>query len=104
MDKTIEITRYTYYRFSSRDDEDAVLFLYDENSNAVGKVVFVGEGQELPAAEQVNGRYRLYYRRSVLQEVIDLLRNEGPIFLRWKDGLNTTLSTEYEPIGEGETH
>lgn len=102
MEKTIEITRYTYHRFSSRDEEDAVLFLYDGKANLVGEVIFVGAEQILPAAEQVNGKYRLYYRRSALPEVIDLLRNEGPVFLRWKDGLNTTLSTEYEPIGEGE--
>jgi hypothetical protein len=33
---------------------------------------------------------------------LDLLRNEGPIELRWAGPFDSCLSTEYEPVGEGE--
>ncbi len=63
---------------------------------------FVSDAGTLPPARAVDGKYVLYYRRSRLSDVVDLLRNEGPIYLIWDGAANTTLSTEYEPVGEGE--
>ena len=40
--------------------------------------------------------------RSSLATVLDLLRNEGPIELRWAGPFDTRLSTALEPVGEGE--
>jgi hypothetical protein len=44
----------------------------------------------------------LYFARSRFSAVLDLLRNEGPIELRWAGPFDSCLSTEYEPVGEGE--
>ena len=35
-------------------------------------------------------------------QVVDLLRNESPVYLLWGEGRNTALATGYEPVGEGE--
>jgi hypothetical protein len=96
------VAKYTYHLFSSRDEDRVVIFLYDEKSDVVGEVFFVGEDEPLPPAQEANGKVALYFRRSQLMDVVDLLRNEGPIRLRWAGPFDTSLSTEYEPIGEGE--
>jgi hypothetical protein len=100
---TVAVVKYTYHLFSSREDEDPVaIFLYDEKSDVVGEVFFVAEDKPLPPAQEAQGRVSLHFRRSQLMDVLDLLRNEGPITLRWAGPFDTSLSTEYEPIGEGE--
>lgn len=106
MSKSIKIKKYLYYLFSSREDATPVLFLYDSRGTHVAYVYFRSDAQSLPEAKQhSNGRYALYYRRSVLPELIDMLRNEKPIYLLWvPEGTNNTrISTTKELIGEEET-
>ena len=106
MAQSIELGKYLYYLFSSREDATPVMFLYDSNNAHAAYVYFRGDSQPLPAAKQYsNGRYALYYRRSVLPELIDMLRNEKPIYLHWvPEGTNNTrVSTTAELIGEEET-
>lgn len=102
MSDEIEITKYTYHCYSSRDRDDVVLYLYDEHSAVIGQVLTVPDGEPLPPAERHDGRAMLYYHRAVIPQVVDLLRNEGPVYLQWGDGRNTALATGYEPVGENE--
>lgn len=102
MNREIEISRYTSHCFSSRERGDIVLFLYDGRSNVVGQVFAVPDGEPLPPAEQRDGRVLLYFHRAAVPQVIDLLRNEGPVFLRWNERGEAALETGYEPVGEGE--
>ena len=105
MAESINIKKYLYYLFSSREDASPVLFLYDDNNSHVAYVYFRGGSQPLPEARQfANGRYALYYRRSTLPEIIDMLRNEKPIYLHWvPEGTNNTrISTTPELVGEGD--
>jgi hypothetical protein len=61
---------------------------------------------DLKAAYQVAPNdYAFYYHHSQLQHLIDMLRNEKPIFVFFNDegGLpNSRISTTDEPVGEGE--
>ena len=105
MERVQTVDRYTCHLFSSRGTDDVVIYLYDPGSNLVGKVYFLPDGDPLPPAEQREGElccYTLYYPRASLPSVLDLLRNEGPISIVWRGGMDTSLSTEYEPVGEGE--
>lgn len=105
MASSIEIKKYLYYLFSSREDATPVLFLYGANNAHIGYVYFRSDSQALPEARQyASGKYALYYRRSVLPELIDMLRNEKPIYLHWvPEGTNNTrISTAPEPVGEEE--
>ena len=102
MPAPIRVASYTYHVYSSRDEGDVVLYLYDEHSTLVAQLFFVPEGKALPSASKAEGRHTLYFRRRHLPEVLDLLRNEGPLYLTWDGGFGTNLSTEYEPIGAGE--
>jgi hypothetical protein len=101
---SIEIARYSYYLFSTRPDDDAVVYLYDSESTVVAELFFVHDGAPLPEAGQTHsGRYVLYYRRGVLPELIDMLRNERPVYLTWKDGESAALSTGFEMVGANES-
>jgi hypothetical protein len=105
MAQTFEISKYLYYLFSSREDATPVLFLYDTSGAHIAYVYFRGDSQALPQARQLpSGQYALYYRRSVLPELIDMLRNEKPIYLHWvpQGTNNTRISTTVELVGEGE--
>ncbi|MDH5805678.1 MAG: hypothetical protein OEZ54_10920 [Gemmatimonadota bacterium] len=97
-----QIQRYTYHFFSSRSEDDLVILFYDTDSTIIGEARFVRDGSAIPPATEKNGRHLLFFCRSSFPDIIDMLRNEGPVFLRWADGVNTTLSTGYEPVGEGE--
>ena len=48
---------------------------------------------------------RIYMRRAMLPVVIDILRNEKPVFCRMSDTIPglCQISTDQEPVGEEET-
>jgi hypothetical protein len=102
MNDEIEIGRYTCHCFSSRERNDVVLFLYDTRSTVVAEVFAVPEGEPLPPAKRVDGRALLYFRRTTMPQIVDLLRNEAPVYLCWNNGGDAELATGYEPVGEGE--
>lgn len=97
-----EISRYTYHCFSSRDRDDVTLFLYDKASTVVGQVLAVPDGEPLPPAVPRDGRVLLYFHRAAMPQIVDLLRNEGPVYLHWQNGRDAALATGYERVGEGE--
>ena len=96
------VARYTYQLFSSRTQEDVVINLYDARTDVVGHAYFVADDQPLPPASETRGVVALYFPRSGFASVMDMLRNEGPIELRWAGPFDSCLSTAYEAVGEGE--
>ncbi len=105
MAQSIEIKKYMYYLFSSREDASPVIFLYSDGDAEIGMVYFREDSQPLPPAKQFpNGKYALYYRRSIFPELIDMLRNEKPIYLHWvpEGNHNTRISTQPEMVGDEE--
>ena len=102
MSDAIEIGRYTCHYFSSRDRDEVVLYLYDMGSTVIGRIFAVPDGVPLPPAGRRDGCVALYFHRAVMPQILDLLRNEGPVYLLWNDGQDAELATGYEPVGEGE--
>lgn len=49
------------------------------------------------------GTIILNYPLSLYSHVVDILRNEKPVFVRFKDGEPTSgsIDTSVEPVGEG---
>ena len=106
MTQSIEIKKYMYYLFSSREDASPVIYLYDKHNTHIGYVYFKSDGNPLDAAKVFsNGKYALFFRRSLFTDVIDMLRNESPVYLHYvpEGENNTRLSTSPEPVGEKET-
>jgi hypothetical protein len=104
MAETIEIKRYQYYTFSSRDSSiaNSVILLYG-NAGYLGGAFFGTSDEPLKPAEQFpSGVYGLYYDNRDLPVIIDMLRNEKPVYLIFNGAENTRISTTAEPVGEGE--
>jgi len=55
-----------------------------------------------PAVKYPSGVYGLFYGMSDMPIILDMLRNEKPIYLIYDGGLNSRISTIEEAVGEGE--
>ena len=105
MAEIFEITNYQYYSFSSRDSGAKSVAICTGNAGKTVYVHFRGAADSLSEATQIDAdRFILYYRESELQTIIDMLRNEKPVYLIYQpDGTNNSrISTGSEPVGEGE--
>lgn len=102
--ESIEIISYQYYQFSTREDGAKAVCTC---AGTGGKTIYIYfyEGTEtLNAANKTGKNYYVYYRYSDMSNIIDMLRNEKPIFLLYvSEGTNNTrISTTSEAVGEGE--
>lgn len=106
MSEIHEITTYKYYTFSSRDASIAntVILLYGNNGSSLGSVFFSNndEASLQPAKKNSNGYFILYYHNADLPVIVDMIRNEKPVYLIYNGEINTRISTSSEPVGEGE--
>ena len=104
--ETKEIKSYSYLNYASRsgaNDTKAVVVINGE-TGFLGYVNFLTDGCALPKSVKQNGLYFLYYHFSDMPVIVDMLRNEKPIYLIFQDGSNNTcrISTSVELVGEGE--
>ncbi len=108
MATSVEIKRYAYHFWSSRDGVDkdhsiATITLFDD-TEAIGIIQFYDELDPLPPPEPASDfGVRLFYRIRELPGVIDMLRNEKPVRLQtFDDPAFVRIRTGLEPVGEGE--
>jgi hypothetical protein len=102
---TYTVSSYSYAQFGTSDT--ASIDLYDSRNKQVGILIFMPvSADQLPLSSQdINGLVRLYYTIESLASVVDLLRNESPIRLRYWHGVadNSHIGTyKKERVGEGE--
>ncbi|MHC5114780.1 MAG: hypothetical protein ACYTGP_10165 [Planctomycetota bacterium] len=101
---SFEVVSYHYELFA-KDENTASINLMDHDGETFAIAVFRPDTSTLPEQYQGNdGIYRIFYRRSAFPDVLDLLRNEKPVYLHYwmPDGHNTHIGTAIEPVGEGE--
>ena len=73
------------------------------DAGALAYVYFMAEGNTIPNDTQTSsGFIKMYMHESALPAVIDMLRNESPVYI-YHVGGNTRLYTGNEPIGEEES-
>jgi hypothetical protein len=99
--------KFDQYRiyYMTGGNEVPLIDCYDGASH-VGKLVFHDAGGSLPPnAVAVNGVLYLRYRLSQFNDVINILRQEKPLYIRLSTpSLIGFLATqEGEPVGEQET-
>ena len=78
------------------------IWLRDTSNASIGQLVFRPDGTALPQDSAKN----LYYHLSNYPHVIDLLRNEKPVywhFVGTGGGNENAIRTSIEPQGEGES-
>ena len=106
MADIIELENYKYYTYSSRGFDfgysHTVILMYSADGY-IGAVFFQKSDEGLkPATKSSGGIYSLYYSYADLPQIIDMLRNESPVYLIYNGEKNSRLSTSSEPVGEGE--
>jgi hypothetical protein len=72
---------------------------------SIGQLIFHPDGSVLPADTAPGGQANLHYHLENFENVIDLLRNEKPMYLLYSGsgpGFENGIKTTQEPIGEGE--
>ena len=72
---------------------------------SLGQLVFLPNGSSLPPDSMTGTTVNLYYHLTDFANVIDLLRNEKPMFLLFNGtggGNENGIKTTPEPVGEGE--
>lgn len=102
--KTIQ--KYSYMVYSSRTaDVDAkAVILMSAETEFLGYLNFMVDGSVLPKAEKKYNLYYFYYHFSDMPVIVDMLRNEGPVYIFYleDDKNNCRISTTMESVGEGE--
>jgi hypothetical protein len=69
----------------------------------IGQLTFRPNGSPLPPDGMSGGQVNLYYHFDDFENVIDLLRNEKPMYLSYSaPGDENGIMTTPEPVGQGE--
>lgn len=79
----------------------AQIALYDANNKTAAFLRFNDPGMFFESDSQSGGIIRMYLPSAMFQNVLDVLRNEKPIYIYFAQGRGF-LSTSKEPIGEEE--
>ncbi len=110
MDILKEIQTYTLDIYSGGSNEKdyayrAVIGLYGTDGPIIGGLYFHRDANTLPKsdAQDVSGYVWCHLLWSDYPSILDMLRNESPVFLRYLDSwAMASLTTSPEPVGEGE--
>ncbi len=103
---SFKVKTYQYYNWSSRSTGKTNLILKGEGGETCS-VWFVEDSEHnLPTAYKVaENYYAFYYHHFQLEHIIDMLRNESPVYVLFnvENNLNNSrIATTDEPVGEGE--
>jgi len=102
--KTVDT--YSWMVYASRTNTAEVKSVIQLNGGgfSLGYIHFMANGTALPKSKKLSGLYYFYYFENQLNSIIDMLRNEKPVYLIFvdDDSNNCRLSTSMEPVGEGE--
>jgi hypothetical protein len=103
---SFQVVTYQYYSWSSRRTGKTNLILKGAGGETCSVWFVEDDSADLPEAHEVAPNYyAFHYHHRQLQHLIDMLRNEKPIFVFFNndDGFNNSrISTTHEPVGEGE--
>lgn len=80
------------------------IHLLGQQNRLVGWLDFYDAGRQLPRDHKTaQGHIVLSFYFEAMFSVVDILRNEKPIYLYWQESIqNGYLGTGQEPVGEGE--
>lgn len=84
----------------------AIIGLRDEGGRLVGAAYFHLDASKMPGADtqKASGYVSCHYAEADYPHVLDLLRNEKPVYVEFEAGVGNVASirTSAEPVGEGE--
>ncbi len=101
--KAINIYRYYFFSSRNRPDHARAVIQFWGDDGYLGAAIFYDDDHTLPPAIQYSsGIIGLNYHMSEFQPILDMLRNEKPVYIHYNGELNSRLTTSGEPVGEGE--
>lgn len=84
----------------------AIIALRRENGSSIGAAYFHRKDATLPNTDSMtsSGYISIHYKESDLPRIIDLLRNEKPLYVRYIAGVwnMASIDSSLEPVGEEE--
>jgi hypothetical protein len=84
----------------------AIIGLRDDDNMAIGAAYFHHSQSTMPTADtqKENGYIYCHYPAEHFPYVLDILRNEKPVFVEFEEsaGNVSNIRTSSEPVGEGE--
>ncbi len=101
---TTEITNYHVLFYGSPDGYQtnrAQIALYGPDGKTAAYVRFNDPGMTFETDYENGGIIRMHLPSEMFGNVIDVLRNEKPVYIYFAQGRGF-LSTSMEPVGEGE--
>ncbi len=99
----IEVVNYQYQIHSCRSKEIYATVRLHGKKGVIAKLIFLRETPLEGASKQDEKEVStLYYLKSELGDMIDLLRCERPIYFVHDQDNITRIATGAEPVGEGE--
>ena len=103
---SFQVATYYYYDWSSRKTGKTNIILKGTAGETCVLWFVEDPAADLQAAQQpAPNVFVFHYHHSQLQHLIDMLRNEKPIYVRFDDDKgfnNSRIATTDEPVGEGE--
>ena len=110
MDILKEVNTYTLDIYSGGSNEKeyayrAMIGLYESDGEVIGGLYFHRDASSLPGSDlqDPSGYVWCHFLWSDYLSIIDMLRNESPVFLRYVDsGAVASLTTSPESIGDNE--
>lgn len=93
--------KLTYY--SGPDFSLHSVIMLFSGQTVVGRINFMREGFEIRESKELHGIYLLNFHEGQFSEVLDILRNEEPLFIELNASFGVgSIRTSEEPIGEEE--
>lgn len=103
---TSEIGTYQVLLISGYGSGDQIGFVYfnDKTGKYIGYAGIIRDSSPLPPNIQYpNGILNIYFHEAELVSLLDTLRNEKPIFVKFNTDLKWgSVGTDLEPVGEQE--
>jgi hypothetical protein len=102
MVRKFKINKYKYEFRASEAENVGVLYLM-EKKEPVCMAVFTNASELPPPREGLNGVIYTAHPFEWFDKVIDLLRNEKPVYFTWDASAKMArITTDEEPVGEEE--
>lgn len=101
-----EVKNYSVYVAAHLDGFNewwADIYLYDESDRSFGDIRFTDKLTDHNNQINPTGHSTMWAPPEAYHRVLDLLRNEKPLYVLLYDSGRALLSTSVEPVGEEET-
>ena len=96
----------TYHVFYKPGGENPFIYAKDALGHMRAYMVFLDNDADLPESQELSSQgetfYRLHYHRDQFPAVIDILRNEKPVYVFYSNPTYAHICTSAEPVGEEE--